>query len=483
MNIDRDYKMILEAIAGLMIIDKNGDVVYINDQCADYLKIDRDKVVGRNIKNAFAPSTMEALLKGDVPANVTFYFEDGRMSVSEQVQLRQNGEIVGVMEYDVVQDLDGLDDLLEKYAHSLKDEIAYYRERVRKFESTKYSIDNIIGSSEKMCELRKKIELAATLNSTVLITGETGTGKELIAHAVHNLSLRAFGEFVKINSAGMPESLVESELFGYEEGAFTGAKKGGKKGKFEIADKGTLFIDEVNQMPMSLQPKLLRALQEGEIDPIGSERAIDVDVRIIAAGNQDLKEMVASGDFRADLFYRLNVFPIEVPPLRERLEDLPELVEGKIKELNPQMGKNITFVDEDVYKIMRRHDWPGNVRELYNVVERAMTFAKSDTITIEDINFLRSRYSDEMEDSGFEENGRNLIAKVKNDAERKLIINVLRHFGGNKTKTAAYLDIARPLLYQKMKRLGIKNNEGGGYKRKKICCGMNTLSVYNYHVS
>ena len=338
MDISKDYDLFLDAITGLMVIDKNGNVVYMNEQCADYIKVDREKIMGKYVTDVFPPSNMQNLLKGPNKFNTNFYFCDGRMSVSTQVQLRKDGEIVGVLEYDMIQDIDALDDLLTKYAGTLKDEMAYFREQVRNFKSTKYSINNILGSSQKIKDLKYQIELASTTNSTVLICGETGTGKELVAHSIHNLSARAFN----------------------------GAKKGGKKGKFQQADEGTLFIDEINQMPLSLQPKLLRALQEGEIAPVGSEEDVNVNVRVIVASNQDLRELVYKGEFREDLYYRLNVFPINVPALRERLEDIPELVEAKVRSLNGELGKNIQKVDPDVYRQLMDYDWPGNVRELYN---------------------------------------------------------------------------------------------------------------------
>ena len=453
MEISKDYSLYLDAIAGLMVIDKHGNVVYMNEQCADYIKVDREKVLGKYVTNVFPPSNMQNLLKGQNKFNTNFYFHEGRMSISTQAQLRQNGEIVGVLEYDMIQDIDALDDLLSKYAETLKDEMAYFREQVRNFKSTKYSVHNILGSSQKIKELKYQIELAATSSSTVLICGETGTGKELVAHSIHNLSSRAFNSFVKVNAAGMAESLIESELFGYEEGAFTGAKKGGKKGKFELADQGTLFIDEINQMPMSLQPKILRALQEREIAPVGSEEDITVNVRLVVASNQDLHELVSKGEFREDLYYRLNVFPITVPPLRERLEDIPELVEAKVKDLNSELGKSISKVEPCVYQKLREYDWPGNIRELYNRVEAAMNYAQGDVLRMEHFNFRADNSAINLEELNQYENP---IEAIKREAERKLINEVLMRFDYNKTRTAEYLKISRPLLYQKMKRLGIK---------------------------
>lgn len=452
-DIGKDYKVFLDAIPGLWVIDKNGRVVFMNDQCADYIKVDKEKAIGKYVTDVFPESNMQNLLKGKNKYNTGFYFSGGRMSVSTQVQLREDDEIIGVLEYDMIQDVSALDDLLAKYVVSLKEEMAYFREQMRNFKSTKYSVNNIIGSSQKVKDLKYQIELAATSNSTILVYGETGTGKELVAHSIHNLSPRAFNRFVKINAAGMAESLVESELFGYEEGAFTGAKKGGKKGKFELADRGTLLIDEINQMPVSMQPKLLRALQEGEIAKVGSEEDINVDVRLIVTTNQDLRKLVDEGKFREDLYYRLNIFPITIPPLRERIEDIPELVEYKVKELNREMGKNISRIDPEVYKQLRAYDWPGNIRELYNKVEAAMNYADGDVLRAEYFNF---RVDNSRIDIDKVRQFDNPIEEIKKEAERKLINETLIRFDHNKTRTAEYLKIPRSLLYQKMKRLGIK---------------------------
>ncbi len=453
MVIDKDYEFFLENILGLIVINSDGNLVYMNRQCAEYIKMDQEKSIGKNITEVFPPTKMLELLSGDKTINTDFYFHDGRMSVSTQAQLRKDGKVVGVLEYDIIQDLDSLEDILSKYAMVLNDEMKYYREQFRNLRRTKYSIENLIGTSKKMEDLRKQIEMAATSNSTVIITGETGTGKELVAHSIHNLSSRKFNGFIKINAANFPETLAESEFFGYEDGTFTGAKKGGKKGKFEMADGGTLFIDEVSQLPLSLQPKLLRVLQEREIDRLGGEKSIPIDVRIIAATNEKLKDMVKAGKFREDLFYRLNVFTIDVPSLRERLEDLPELIMYRIEQLNLEMGKNIVKVEDSVYSYLKKYEWPGNVRELYNIIEKAMNYAVGDTLKLE---YFRPDSQNGAMDLGTLSKLGNPIEIVKREAERKLIMHVLEMFQDNKTKASKYLKISRPLLYQKMARLGIK---------------------------
>lgn len=456
----------LDTIAGLMVIDKAGRVIYINERCADYIGVDAVKSLGRDVNEVFPPSTMKRMLRSDKRFNVEFYFTKGRMSASSQFQIIRNGEVIGVLEYDMLEEIEELDYFLTEYSGALKEEMEYFRNQIRSFKSTKYSIDNIIGSSCKIQDLKSQIEIAAMSQSTVLIQGETGTGKELVAHSIHNLSSRAFNDFVKINAAAITESLIEAELFGYMGGSFTGARPEGQKGKFELADHGTLFIDEINQMPLTAQPKLLRALQEEEIAPIGSEKDINVDVRVIAATNQDLEHMVADKKFRADLFYRLNVMPIIVPPLRERLEDIPELVESRIAVINKQNGTNITNVDKDVYKMLMEYDWPGNVRELFNRVEAAMNYAQerektrlsdgrgiTGTLKKTDFNFRADNSKINIEALNKNDNP---IEAIKKEAERKLINETLIKFDNNKTKAAEYLKISRPLLYQKMKRLGIK---------------------------
>ncbi|MDR1068392.1 MAG: sigma 54-interacting transcriptional regulator [Clostridiales Family XIII bacterium] len=447
-------KLILDHVLGLMVIDVDGKVTYMNRQCADYIHVDLETSIGKPIEVVFPPTTMRDMLSRDEDMDSDFYFAEGRVSFSTRQKLRgRDGAVLGVIEYDLLQELDSLQNFVKKYTHILTDELAAHGESLKKLQRTRYSINNIIGSSSIMRELKQNIMRAATTNSTVLITGETGTGKELVAHSVHNLSNRTFGSFIKINAAALPTGLEESEFFGDEEGAFTGAAKQGKKGKFELADKGTLFIDEINQMPQGLQSKILRAIQEREVDRIGSKEPIPVDVRIIAATNEDISELITRGRFRDDLYYRLNVFPIDVPPLRAHKEDIPELVMNKIVQLNLEFQKTIMAVDDKVFAWMEKYDWPGNVRELYNLVENAMHYADGDTLRYE--NFDMRTTAKIPADLSALKGDDNPIETVKRDAERRFITEALALHGGSKTRTAKYLNIARPLLYQKMKRLNI----------------------------
>lgn len=446
----------LESIPGIVVIDMKGNVVYVNEQCAGYFGMSRNSIYGEKINKVFPQTKMIKGLTLDEPALI-FYNSYMGIGISVQVPIYDGSHKIGLLEYDVTQSSDKLYDLSKDYGNFLDQELLNLEKEIIEKQDSRYSINSIIGSSDSILELKKKIITAAKSNSTVIIKGETGTGKELVAHAIHNLSGRRSNRLVKINATAFPETLIELELFGYEGGAFTGAKKSGKKGKFETADKGTLFIDEINNMPISLQPKLLRVLQEHEIERIGGNTDIPIDVRIIAATNQDLQQLISENRFREDLYYRLNVIEIEVPTLKERLEDIEDLISEKIKGLNIELGRDVERATTTAISFLKKYNWPGNVRQLHNVIERAMNFSKGKELTREDFEAAMVGVCGQGEEIK-SKNGKNTLGSiedVRNKAERELILETLKIYGNNKTKAAKSLNIARPLLYQKMKRLGI----------------------------
>lgn len=453
-DLDHYLESFFEQIPGLVMIDMEGIVFYVNDQCAEYFQRSKEEILNRHITESFPETKMLEGLKFDKPSPV-FYNSLLGIGISMHVPLYINGQKIGLAEYDVVQRSEMLYEFSDEYNRFLDQELNNLTKDLTKLEGTKYTINNLVGRSQVMLDLKQKIITTARTSSTVMITGETGTGKELVAHAVHNLSNRRKERFIKVNASSFPNSLAESELFGYESGSFTGARSQGKKGKFELADKGTLFIDEINQMPMDIQPKLLRVLQEKELDRIGGEKPIPIDVRIIAASNENLKELVKQGKFRKDLYYRLNVIELEVPPLRERAEDIGSIAQFIIEELNVQMGRSVTGIEEEALEALRRRTWPGNVRELRNAIERAMNFADENLLRMEDFDAARGGRTESPAGLPLGK-GERLIDQARNDAERDVIVKVLEYFNNNKSKTAEYLGIARPLLYQKMKRLGIR---------------------------
>lgn len=305
--------------------------------------------------------------------------------------------------------------------------------------------DQIIGQSAALEAVLEKVELVAPTTSTVLIQGETGTGKELVAKAIHNISPRYDSPFVKVNCAAIPLDLLESELFGHERGAFTGAISQ-KIGRFELADKGTLFLDEVGDIPLCLQPKLLRVLQEQEFERLGSTRTHRVDVRVVSATHRDLERMVKRGEFRGDLYYRLNVFPVQLPPLRARGEDIPALVNYFVDFYGRQIGKRVEQIPEETMLALRSYDWPGNVRELQNLVQRAVILANDGVLP----NPLPSNH--------FETVTVTSRSAALREVDRALILQALDAAGwmiGGPEGAAAKLGLKRTTLFYKMKKLGI----------------------------
>jgi two-component system nitrogen regulation response regulator NtrX len=309
----------------------------------------------------------------------------------------------------------------------------------------------IIGDSIPMRALRQQIALAAPTNGRVLIYGESGTGKELVARAIHRESARASRPFVELNCAAIPEELIESELFGHARGAFTGATQA-RRGKFEQADGGTLFLDEVGDMSLKVQAKVLRVLEEQRFEPVGSSSTIRVDVRIIAATNKRLDEEIERGRFRADLFYRLNVIPFEVPPLRDRIEDIPLLVDHFNRKYSASYKRQPKVFTDDAIERLQSHDWPGNVRELRNTIERIVIMSSLERITADDLPPLGSSSQRASHGSGFAS-----YRKEREAHERQYILRKLAEFGGNVTRAAEAMGIDRSYLYRRMRALGIND--------------------------
>lgn len=318
--------------------------------------------------------------------------------------------------------------------------------------SAKYQI---IGSSPAMQALKADILKAAPSNSWALITGENGTGKELVARNIHLLSHRSGKPFIEVNCAAIPEELIESELFGHEKGAFTSAVAQ-KKGKFDLADKGTIFLDEIGDMSLRTQAKILRVLQEKSFERVGGTELITVDARVIAATNKNLNEEVARGRFREDLFYRLNVIPFHVPPLRERREDIPLLIEHFLREFARETAREVLEVNKEAMEVLYGYDWPGNVRELKNLIERLVIMAPSHRITAEDIPaYIRGAGASQAKDLFRSD----LLKEARRDFEREFIIRKLKEFGGNIARTAEAIGIERSHLYRKIKSYGIEHED------------------------
>lgn len=417
-------------------IDKEGNIDKYNVKFKEIFNMRDDNIDGENIFQLLdfikKPST------NDLKKHKTgvFYYKENSRNLKG---------IYNVSEIAVKNKLKGyVIDFIEN-----KDAIKNYNKINKDY---KITLDNIISESEIMEHTKQKALIASKSNSTVLITGESGTGKELFARAIHNHSDRADNTFVTVNCAAIPDNLLESELFGYEEGAFTGAKKGGKLGKFEIAHKGTIFLDEIGDMSLHLQGKLLRVLQERELDKIGGKSNILIDVRVIAATNKNLVELVEKGQFREDLYYRLNVIPITLPALRQRKNDIPLLIDYMIKEYAHKLNKDVIGIEDDAKKTLIDYSWPGNVRELQNVIEYSINMSNSSLLNLDIIpNNIKSKYYDEKSNK-YEE------IRTLEDLEKEEIskaLNKFKHYKKDKELVAKSLGISRATLYRKLEKYNL----------------------------
>ena len=454
-----ECKAILDSIIGLIVVDSAGRVKYMSPDM-----VERVRQIGdlpgeegawydKDIKSIHPTSKLDRVFPSKVPREeMAYYLVAGDFNISKMKTITIDGKIQGAIDYDLFYGYGDLKEFFEiltelssKGYIDLSSRLENIISETQKQARLKYTISDIIGKSSAIKALKQTIYSSADTDATVLIYGETGSGKELVAHSIHNLSKRAKNSFVEVNCAAIPEHLIESELFGYEEGSFTGAKKGGKKGKFELADKGTIFLDEIDKMPYHDQAKLLRVLQEKEIDVVGGSTR-QLDIRVIAATNKNLFSLVKEGAFREDLYYRLNVIDIAVPPLRDRKEDIPVLVNAFIDRINKKLEMPVKGITEKAMAILCEYSWPGNVRELLNVIERSVSFSQNDMINVENLKDFA------LENARSPKNGFSNLEEVRNSAEKQAIERALELSGDNKSKAAAMLGITRTNLYSKIKK-------------------------------
>ncbi|MCI9597077.1 MAG: sigma 54-interacting transcriptional regulator [Firmicutes bacterium] len=453
MDICKNYRDILNSIDGFLVIDTNEKIVYMADNLLKQLSIKTmDEVIGKNIRDVIPTNKAYRILRTGKKQIGQMYFVEGYTIVSNGYPIYKDGKLAGAFEYDAFSNIGFVEGFLEQVENMRKNETASIKRRSNEHIMTKYSIDDIKGSSPAIKRLKEDIKIAAKSGSTVLITGETGSGKELVAHAIHKLSQRSLFHFVSLNCAAIPNELFESELFGYEEGSFTGARKGGKFGKVEIASNGTLFLDEIDNLTLGMQAKILRFLQEKEIYRVGGDFAIPVNTRVIAATNQDPELLVHENKMRKDLYYRLNVIEIKVPPLRERLDDIPEIARNLVKNLSdtPERGvKTIETINPKVYDMLMQHQWPGNIRELSNVLERAVNRCYERELKPEHFAYFRQDQG-QAQNSAAISLGKSL-KEIKDEAEACAIQAALDKYNGNVTKAAEELGISRQMLHRKLR--------------------------------
>ena len=436
---------------GIIVVNKLGHVTLVNNTYLDILGLKREEVVGRHIVEIDRHSQLPQVVESGQPILYDFWEVNGRKLIVVRIPIiNSEGEVVGAVGKSLFSDLT-TGKLLALKLRQMERELETYKEEFRKVHHARYTCDHLVGESDKMKEIKRLASQVASSISTVLITGESGTGKELLAQAIHNAGYRSEKPFVRVNCSSVPENLLESELFGYDEGAFTGAKKGGKPGKFELAQGGTVFLDEIGEMPLTMQSKLLTVLQEREIERVGGVKTVSLDVRVIAATNRNLEEMVKEGTFRQDLYYRLNVIVFELPSLRERSEDIPLLVSFLTKKLNQKLNCAVEGYTEEAMQLLKKYHWPGNVRQLENALERMFIFTEEKIISPEQMPFLSKLVNDVPMT-----NEQKTLAEIMIQTEKNLIIDVLRQVDGNRSKAAEILGLHLSVLYRKIKKYGIE---------------------------
>lgn len=444
------YELILESIYnGIMVTDAEGYITHFNKPYGQFLGLDTEEQIGKHCTEVIENTRMHIVAQtGKAEINQTQWIK-GQNMVVQRIPIWQDGKVIAVFGQVMFKDIKDVSKLANKLS-LLESKVKLYEEELITLRSTRYTFDSIIGTSQAIGMLKKEALNAATNQFPVLITGDSGTGKELFAQAIHHASPRKLYPFVRINCSAIPKDLLESELFGYDRGAFTGAKAEGKPGKFEIANHGTVFLDEIGDLPLEMQPKLLRVVEEKEFERVGGTKMIRSDFRVIAATNQNLEKMLSDGRFRKDLFYRLNVIPLQIPPLRERRDDIFPLA----KHFMQQMAQEATLPEINMgakaKNALMRHDWPGNVRELLNVLERTLASIEDNCIRLYDLPFYLHRTQKKPP-----QKNQTSIREVQAMAEKEAIRYALKEANHNKVKAAKILGIHRTLLYKKMKKYNI----------------------------
>jgi len=419
----------------IVSIDVNGNIDRYNSKFKEIFKLN-NTICNENIFNILDFMKSLSIDNFEKEKSHSFYYKKEKYSLRGIYNINKivlNNELKGYVI-----------DFIDK-----KDAIKNYNKINKEY---KIMLENIIGESAIIQSTKREALIASKSTSTVLITGESGTGKELFARAIHNHSDRSENPFVAVNCAAIPDNLLESELFGYEEGAFTGAKKGGNLGKFELADKGTIFLDEIGDMSLHLQAKLLRVLQEKELNKLGGNSNKIIDVRVIAATNKDLETMVSNGSFREDLYYRLNVIPISLPSLRERKEDIPLLIDFMIKDYARKLNKDVQYIDENAVEVLKGYNWAGNIRELQNIIEYSVNMSSSNRITVD---MLPSKVNKKNSNSAIIDNE---DIECLEDLEKREIIKALnkyKNYKKDKELSAKALGISRATLYRKLDKYNI----------------------------
>jgi len=467
-NVARSLGPLIDIIQdGLIVVNRSGIITLVNQHFADAIGTRAQDMIGKHITKAYLNSRVSRLpvVMETGKAEIGWpHLINGKDVVACRYPLVKDGKVIGALGRIMYRDVREVT-LLANQISSLMGKNDQKPAVVSKHCDFNYDINSIVGPSKVMANIKETLLRIAERGSNVLLIGESGTGKELFAHSIHAASRRRYGPFIKVNCAAIPEHLLESELFGYVEGAFTGAKRGGQLGKFELAHTGTLFLDEIGDMPLNMQAKMLRILQEKEVTPLGSETTRKFDVRVVAATNANLERLVEDGRFRRDLYFRLNIVTLDIPPLRERVEDIYFVVKYFIDIFNDEFGLRIQGLDPAAWDALKGYSFPGNLRELRNVIESAFNVVTGPYIKKEHLpDYVNQTSGSPCPKTGTggldvayrDQVGRRPLPQIMEDLEKNLIEHAIEQAGGNKLHAAALLGISRPGLYKKIQRYRIQ---------------------------
>jgi PAS domain S-box-containing protein len=463
--LDKDfYEIIQEAFDNIYeavcICNNKGEVIFWNKGSEKLYGVQGTDIMGRYIKDIFSNALCLKVLEEKKPIkNITHEPLKGKIVLMSAIPIfNDKNDMVAVVTTD--RDITEVVNLSKELKQE-KEKSKYYENEYRRHLANEFKFPDVIGKSKEIMEVIALAQKVSASKVNIMITGESGTGKEVFARAIHEASGRK-GKLISVNCSAIPEHLLESELFGYESGAFTGASKGGKVGKFELANNGTLFLDEIGDMPLKMQSKLLRVLQDGVISRVGSEKSITADFRVIAATNKNLKKAIENKEFRNDLFYRLAVVQIELPPLRERKEDIVELARWFIRDVADKEGIYIENIDEEIFRILEGYEWQGNIRELKNVIHRIVVLSENGQLSKNDIpHYILEKYNQNVNDIfGIEivmTDNKNTydLDEAINELEIKMLTKAMRVSNGNKAAAAKLLNINRSTLYYKLSEYNI----------------------------
>lgn len=451
----------------LILVNPQGVITLINQSFADILGIRASTMIGKHVHEAYPnsnPSRLPTVMHSGREEVAEPHLLNGNTAVVSRYPLYKNGEIIGALGKILFHDIHELSRLAEKFSVYICRPEEESKRKKGNLHEFKYDCNSIIGHSPAMKDLKEKLLRIAQRPSNVLLSGESGTGKELFAHAIHAASKRRYAPFVRVNCAAIPEQLIEAELFGYVDGAFTGARKGGQVGKFEQAHGGTIFLDEISEMPLHMQAKMLRVLQEKEVTPLGGTRTRKLDIRVIAATNVTLEQLVAEGKFRTDLYYRLNVIALEIPPLRERREDIYFIAKHLIDNFNDEFDLNIQGLSDEAWQMLKSYNYPGNIRELRNAIESAFNMTAGPLLEAADLpQYIRQKFGPQFLKSAqtspppelLGSVGQKPLQEIMEELEQQLLKATLEKTGGNKQGAANLLGISRPGLYKKLQKFNL----------------------------